>query len=222
MDYIVWIKDGLAKSGKTRSGLAKALGRAPSAITDLLAGKRELKASEILAVATYLELAPPPLFGVTRIVGRAGATPDGEVHFASGQGDFGEAPMPPGATKDTVAVEIFGDSMRGVAPNGWLVYYDELRHPPTPDMMGELCVVGLKDERVLIKYLHRGRGPDLFDLESVSAPTMRDVPVLWAALVTALIPGPTARRIIRREAAKAAAVKPTGRKQPAAKKRARK
>jgi hypothetical protein len=202
MGALDWIIEGLAKPGKTRSGLARALGKQPSAVTDLLQGKRQLKASQIPIVASYLEIAAPPVLGVTRIVGQAGATPDGAVSFASGQGDFGEAMMPPGSTKDTVAVEIVGDSMRGVASNGWLVYYDEVREPPTSDLIGELCVVGLPDERVLIKYLHNGRGPGLFDLESVTAPIMRDVEVLWAAGVTALIPQRTARQMIRHETRK--------------------
>ncbi|MBV8664780.1 MAG: hypothetical protein JO107_16980, partial [Hyphomicrobiales bacterium] len=35
-----WIRDALRETGKTRSGLAKALGRSPSAVTDLLNGSR--------------------------------------------------------------------------------------------------------------------------------------------------------------------------------------
>src|SRR5262245_39310208 len=104
MGELDWILEGLAKSGKTRSGLAAALGKAPSAVTALLQGKRQLKASEIKIVAGYLGVAAPPVMGAARVVGRAGATPDGAVTYASGQGDFGEAAMPPGATKDTVAV----------------------------------------------------------------------------------------------------------------------
>jgi SOS-response transcriptional repressor LexA len=58
MDY-EWIIRGLEKPGKTRVGLAKALHRAPSAVTALLAGKRELKAREIQTVARYLEVDAP-------------------------------------------------------------------------------------------------------------------------------------------------------------------
>ena len=42
-----WIRDALRETGKTRSGLAKALGRSPSAVTDLLNGSRRLRADEI-------------------------------------------------------------------------------------------------------------------------------------------------------------------------------
>lgn len=59
MTELQWILDGLQKPGKTQTGLAKALGRAPSAVTALLQGKRDLKAREISTIARYLEVEPP-------------------------------------------------------------------------------------------------------------------------------------------------------------------
>lgn len=129
------------------------------------------------------------------IVGKAGAGPEGTVIFSEAQGEQGEAPMPPGGTDDTVALEVNGDSMRGIAEDGWLVYYENRRNPPTEDLLGELCIVGLADGRVMVKYLIRGRGRNLYDLESVTAPTLRDTRVEWAALVTAIIPRRQARRL---------------------------
>lgn len=128
------------------------------------------------------------------IVGIAGAGPDGSVLFSEVQGELGDAPMPPGGNERTVAVEVRGDSMRGIANSGWLVYYDERRDPPTEDLLGGLCVVGLKNGHVLVKFLIRGRGKGLFDLESVGAPTLRDEPVDWAAAVIAIVPRQHARR----------------------------
>lgn len=122
------------------------------------------------------------------IVGVAGAGPGGTVLFNNGDGELGEAPAIPGLSDMTVAVEVSGDSMRGTAENGWLIYFDKRYDPPGEAHLGELCVVGLVDGRVLIKWLHRGRAPGLFDLESTTAPTMRDVSVEWAAVVTAIIP----------------------------------
>lgn len=54
-----WIIKGLEKPGKNRIGLAKALGRHPSAVTTLLAGKRELKARELRTIAQYLDVDVP-------------------------------------------------------------------------------------------------------------------------------------------------------------------
>ena len=56
-----WIRVGLKRTGKTRSGLARALGRSPSAVTDLLNGHRRLRADEIATVSDYLGIAPGPL-----------------------------------------------------------------------------------------------------------------------------------------------------------------
>jgi phage repressor protein C with HTH and peptisase S24 domain len=135
------------------------------------------------------------------IVGLAGAGPEGTVIFSDAQGDLGEAPMPPGGNESTAALEVRGDSMRGIADDGWLVYFDDRRNPPTEDLLGELCIVGLVDGRVMIKYLIRGRRKNSYDLESVAAPTLRDVKVEWAALVTAIIPRRQARRLVVRGAA---------------------
>lgn len=58
-DDLDWIREGLKKPGKTQSGLAEAFKRAPSAITNMLKGGRQLKAKEIAIAANYLEVEPP-------------------------------------------------------------------------------------------------------------------------------------------------------------------
>lgn len=63
-ELIEWIKQGLAKPGKRKSGLAEALGRSPSTVTDILNGNRAVKVDEIPRVAAYLDLAPPALPGL--------------------------------------------------------------------------------------------------------------------------------------------------------------
>jgi len=121
------------------------------------------------------------------LIGYVGA--GGEAQFSDGQGPFGEVAMPPvGENKNMVAVEVRGDSMVGVADDGYLIYYNDRRDPPTDDMLGKLCVVGLDDGRVLIKKLHRGRGPGLYDLYSVIGAPLIDQSVEWAARVTCIIP----------------------------------
>lgn len=54
-----WIRDGLAKPGKTQRGLAIALGLDPSAVSRLLTGSRQLRAAELPVVAAYLESEVP-------------------------------------------------------------------------------------------------------------------------------------------------------------------
>lgn len=125
---------------------------------------------------------------VVPVRGNAGAGPDGSVLFSEGDQELGEAPAPPNYGPTTVALKVRGESMRGIAEDGWYVYYDERHDPPSDHMLGRLCVVGLADGRVMVKWLHRGRGLGRFDLESRNAATLRDVPVDWAAVVTALVP----------------------------------
>jgi phage repressor protein C with HTH and peptisase S24 domain len=58
---VAWIRDGLARPGKTQRGLAAALGVDPSAVSRLLTGARQLRAAELPVVAAYLEADPPAL-----------------------------------------------------------------------------------------------------------------------------------------------------------------
>lgn len=64
MDVIEWITTGLNKEGKSKKGLAAAIGRAPSAVSELLKGKRKLQLDEIDRIARYLGEAPPAFGGV--------------------------------------------------------------------------------------------------------------------------------------------------------------
>ena len=121
------------------------------------------------------------------VVGYVGA--GAEAHFyAVAQGDLDEVEEPQGATEATVAVEVRGDSL-GAFFNRWLVFYDDVRRPATPDLIGELCVVGLHDGRILIKQLQRSRTEGLFNLHSPTQPPILDVAIEWAAKVNSMTRG---------------------------------
>src|SRR5437016_4270575 len=83
------------------------------------------------------------------IMGYFGSDFEGE--FYARPSEFCVPPTFP-VTPSTVIREIRGDSL-GSWLNGWLVVYDELRLPPTPDLFGKLCVVLLTDDRILAKEL---------------------------------------------------------------------
>jgi len=121
------------------------------------------------------------------IVGYVGA--GGQILYDEGQGPFGEARMPPdGASRTTVAVVVRGDSMSGQLEDGWTVYYDNRRIPPSTDLLGRLCVIGMTDGRVLIKKLLPGRLNGKFDLYSANAAPMLDQAIDWAARVSWIAP----------------------------------
>lgn len=106
------------------------------------------------------------------------------AHFyEQGQGPFDTRPLPPEGSLHTVAVIVRGPSMSGVADDGYTIYYDERHDPPDGQLIGSLCVVGLADDRVLVKKLMPGRAPGLYDLYSTNEEPMLDQPVIWAAKV---------------------------------------
>lgn len=131
------------------------------------------------------------------IVGYAGAGPDGSVLFAEGQGNYGEATAPIDAAETSEALEVRGDSMHGMANDGWLIFYEE-KTQPGPEHMGEPCVCWLANGRVIIKEPQWGSAPGLFHLLSINARTMPDVAVEAMALVTDIKTRVAAKKYIRR------------------------
>jgi hypothetical protein len=121
------------------------------------------------------------------LVGYVGA--GSEAHFyAVNQGSFlDEVPAPQDSTARTVAVEIRGDSL-GSLFDRWIVFYDDVRSPVTHDLIGQLCVVGLPDERVLLKKIRPGSKEGLYRLLSEREPEIRDVSIDWAAKVKNMVP----------------------------------
>lgn len=110
------------------------------------------------------------------------------AHFFDDQGDLGEVDAPDGASDNTVAVEIRGDSL-GALFDRWLVFYDDVHRPVTGDQLGKLCVVGLRDGRVLIKKIQRSRARSgLFHLLSNTEAPILDVEIEWAAKVLNMVP----------------------------------
>lgn len=180
--YLAWIRQGLEPKDKTQSGLARHLGLAHPQISELLRGNRRLKVDEVPKIAAYLGL-PPPADIVVPIVGTVQAGGDMIIRDVE-EGYLGEAPLPYGADPvHTVAVEVRGDSMGGRIENGDLVYYDSRQDPPTDDLYGKLCVVGLSDGRVMVKKLLKGSRDGLFHLMSFAGDPLFDQEVNWAGRI---------------------------------------
>jgi len=198
-----WLQNALKAAGKSQSDLArhltKTLGRSidRAAVNKMLSGLRKLAADELIAAAGYLGIPAPMGSVMLQIAGKAGAGPDGSVLFARSDEYLGEVPAPANATAATTVLEVAGDSMRGMANDGWLIFYDE-RVPPSEEHIGEPCVCWLENDRVVIKTPYFGRLPGLYDLESQNAETMRDVAVRDMALVTNIVPRRSAQKFIRR------------------------
>lgn len=175
--------------GWTQADAAAEFGMSKSGYVKIEDGDRKLndryiaKAAEVYGVSeadVVAERSTVPLVGY---VG-AGA----EAHFyGNGDGDLDEAPAIENSSKDTVAVEIRGDSL-GSFFDHWLVYYDDRRSPVTNDLVGHLCVVGLPDDRVLIKKIKRASTRGLYHLYGQFGDPILDVQIEWAARVKNMVP----------------------------------
>jgi hypothetical protein len=132
------------------------------------------------------------------VIGYVGADTEGSIIFSTGQESGDLVPVPPGGGETSRALVVRGHSGGEWAPDGSIIYFDDQRHPPTPDMIGYPCVVETEDGRVLLKRLLKGSSPGMYDLESRIGPTLSDVRLRWAAEVTFVAQPKQARRILRR------------------------
>lgn len=178
------------------------MGMSKSGYVKLERGDRRIDSSHIARAAEVFDVAAAEVLGVAEsrmapIVGLAGAGPDGSVLFATGDSNFGEVPAPIDSSPTTEALEVRGDSMRGLANDGWILFYEE-KLPPSRDHLEEPCVCWLPDGRVLIKIPYPGSRPGLFNLESVNAATMRDQVVDAMAIITDIKTRRAASRFVKR------------------------
>jgi hypothetical protein len=119
------------------------------------------------------------------IVGYVGAGARAHT-YAVDSGQFDEIEAPENATEKTVGLEIRGESL-GMFFDRWVVTYDDVRTPVSSSQVGRLCIVGLADERVLVKKIKRGKD-GLYTLLSATEPPIEDVAIMWAARVMAMVP----------------------------------
>lgn len=174
--------------GWTQDEAAERFAMSPSGYRKLEYGERELKASDIERAADIYGVSVSEVLNrnSVKVVGRVGA--GAEMHFyADGDDPIEEAPMPPNGGPDTVAVEVNGNSL-GPLFNRAYVYYDEVRTPPTDDLLGRLCVVGLPTGQVLVKQLAKGSRRWHYHLISQTEEPIFDAQVIWAAVVKAIVP----------------------------------
>lgn len=199
----------LSAGYKHASDAAEALGLHAQNVRDHEADRRGVAPDQALTYARGYSVEPTwLLYGgpnmkakaspMVEIRGLVGANPDGMVMFADGQGTGDLAPLPPGGAHRAVALEVRGHSMPGLADDGALIYFEDQRTTPSPEMLGRPVIVELDTGEILLKRLLRGSAPGLYDLESFAGPNRQDVTIRWAANITAIIPPWQAKRIIVR------------------------
>jgi len=175
------IERGLLKTGKSKGGLAQAMGVRAGAVSEILSGIRLIKASEIFPIMEYLQLNTVPIMG--RVGAGAVIEPDSNrILTATGNGPFD------GHTSwGNSALELAPDASR-LLHNWTPPNQDALNHSDTdvgstspailPAYHGlRLAVQGGKDGRLHLLNLARldgttqGAGPRLGgELGEVPAP----------------------------------------------------
>lgn len=203
------LREARKRAHMTVDQLSERSGYSSSGVRAIENGQNKLRWEAAEAFAPILGVNPAWLltgqgegegegFPMVRIIGIVGADAGGEVIQTTGQAGYDMAPLPPGGSAQAVALEVRGRSMRAIADDGTLIYFEDQVNPPTRDMLGGYCIVETEDGRVLFKRLMRGSAPGLYDLESQNAPLLEDVRLKWAAEPTAIIPTKQAIRVIRR------------------------
>lgn len=183
-------------AGVSQGKLGQLVGAVQTTVSSWERGRTEPTREDVQRIAAALDVTAASLeigdpahdrFRRTvPVVGYVGAG-DAAHYYESGQGELDRVDAPEGANDNTVAAKIQGTSV-GPLFDGWLVFWDEVRSPVTSDMLGELCVVGLLDGRVLVKQVRQASNPRQFHLISNNETPMLDVEVAWAAKVTEMRP----------------------------------
>jgi repressor LexA len=192
---IKMIERGLAKPGKTKGGLAAAMGVRPGAVSEILAEARLIKASELTPIIDYLELNAVPIMG--RVGAGASIGPELEQMPPEGLGEV-ELPFP--IAEETIAFEVVGDSMLPKYENGdIIVVYRDQRHPLT-SFYGEEAAVRLKSGERYLKTIERGKTGHVVNLTSFNAKPISGVKLEWIGEICVTLPRGQIERLRARAA----------------------
>ena len=177
------IERGLERTGKSKGGLAIAMGVRAGAVSEILSGIRLIKASEIEPIMEYLRLNMVPIMG--RIGAGASIEPEHEQVPPEGLGEI-ELPLP--IAEETIAFEVAGDSMLPKYENGdVIVVYREQRHP-LATFYGEEAAVRLKTGERYLKTIEKGKSPTLVNLKSFNAKPINGVKIEWIGEICLTLP----------------------------------
>src|SRR3979411_1252838 len=192
------IERGLEKPGKTKGGLAMAMGVRAGAVSEILAEIRQIKATEIQPIIDYLELNSVPIMG--RVGAGASIEPEHEQVPPEGLGEV-ELPFP--ISGETIAFEVAGASMMPKNENGdIIVVYGEQRHPVS-SFYGEEAAVRLRTGERYLKTIERGKSATLVNLTSFNAKPISGVKLEWIGEICVTLPRGPIERLRSKTAARA-------------------
>jgi repressor LexA len=192
---VAMIERGLEKTGKSKGGLARAMGVRAGAVSEILSGLRLIKASEIAPIMEYLGLNSVPIMG--RVGAGAVIEPENEQVPPEGLGEV-ELPFP--ISEETIAFEVAGDSMLPKYENGdIIVVYRDQRHPIS-SFYGEEAAVRLKTGERYLKTIERGKSATMVNLTSFNAKPITGVKLEWIGEICVTLPRGQIERLRARAA----------------------
>ena len=192
------IERALEKPGKTKGGLARAMGVRPGAVSEILAEMRLIKASEIVPIIEYLELNAVPIMG--RIGAGAVIEPEHEQVPPEGLGEI-ELPFP--IAEETIAFEVAGDSMLPKYESGDIIVVYKVQQHPLTSFYGEEAAVRLKTGERYLKTIERGKSATVVNLTSFNAKPINGVKLEWIGEICVTLPRGQIERLRAKAAARA-------------------
>lgn len=184
--------------GYSRERLAKLINTNKEQIYKLEAGERQLTPAWMTRIAPKLGVTPMALmFDTTPMVPVLGYVGAGAEVFPIDDHALGssleEVECPIGYTPENiVALRVRGDSMEPQMEDGWLIFYRRLDNGGgvPPECIGELCVIQLENDGLLVKKIRNGSKPGHYHLVSKNPnrEPIIDAQVLWASRVIDIRP----------------------------------
>ena len=199
------LAEALERAGVSGSELARLIGTSRQNVSRWASGTRELLPAMAEQIAPHLnttsaallllkstEVFRVPLGG--RIVG------GGAIDVSTSQDEPGleyEIELSIRIPDATIAYQVVGESMMPVYRPDTVIICRAHTQDVEPLVGKELAVATIDHGRML-KIVHPGSKPGLYDLESFNAKLMRDVRIEWVARIAAIIPADEWRILERR------------------------
>ena len=194
---VAMIERALEKTGKSKGGLAQAMGVRAGAVSEVLSGIRLIKASEIAPIMEYLELNSVQIMG--RVGAGASIEPDLEQVPPEGLGDVD---LPFAMSEETIAFEVSGDSMLPKYENGDVIIVFREQRYPLSSFYGEEAVVRLKSGERYLKTIERGSSSGQVNLKSFNAKPINGVKLEWIGEIYVTLPRGQIERLRGKTASK--------------------
>lgn len=185
-----WFLDRLADKQMSQRQLARLLGVDHASVYRLLRGKRQMRMKEAATFAALLGVEVSEVLAHAGV--RIGDTGDKTVALIGtidGEGEIHidccaeHVPAPADIPDDAAAVRVQAQAGPYALLDGW-IYICAKPAPPSPEAIGRMCAVKIKNGVTLMRFVRRGYRPGTYNLlTSTTAVGMENAELEWVAPV---------------------------------------